>query len=312
VTADELALLRHIEAYPDDDLPRLVYADWLDEQGRHTRAEFIRVQCELATIERLLPTMTKDERRVQGPRRGKLQHVVKALLRADPVESLGLPPIGWQEDISNWWDWGDRLAAGCVRGFISHVQLSTYITEFSAALRFCKQFSPIPFVAVEHEEATSTYPEWRAAFQFQELWSHVGEFRLFFQDEAMNALMALPDELIPMTEPEYPSLRYFRADNCELSSEHLRVLCERLKAPRLESVNFSHNEITDSGVEYLGSARFAVTVRSIDLSYNPLPRPNITTLVRQNFPVLEGNRSRGQTLEIRGVFRARDRIAVSF
>src|SRR5882724_7795804 len=35
---------------PDDDGPRLVYADWLDERGDHDRAEFIRLQCELARM----------------------------------------------------------------------------------------------------------------------------------------------------------------------------------------------------------------------------------------------------------------------
>lgn len=44
----EAALLAAILALPDDDLPRLVYADWLDEAGHPDRAEFIRVQCELA------------------------------------------------------------------------------------------------------------------------------------------------------------------------------------------------------------------------------------------------------------------------
>ncbi len=39
------ALLAAIIANPDDDTPRLVYADWLDENGDETRAEFIRVQC---------------------------------------------------------------------------------------------------------------------------------------------------------------------------------------------------------------------------------------------------------------------------
>src|SRR4051794_25062384 len=33
---------------PDDDAPRLVYADWLEEHGDPERAEFIRVQCALA------------------------------------------------------------------------------------------------------------------------------------------------------------------------------------------------------------------------------------------------------------------------
>ena len=35
---------------PGEDGPRLVYADWLEEQGDADRAEFIRVQIELAYL----------------------------------------------------------------------------------------------------------------------------------------------------------------------------------------------------------------------------------------------------------------------
>ena len=51
---DDDALLRSVLAHPEDDLPRLVYADYLEETGAAVqikRAEFIRVQCELAHIE---------------------------------------------------------------------------------------------------------------------------------------------------------------------------------------------------------------------------------------------------------------------
>lgn len=41
------AFIRTILASPDDDGPRLVYADYLEEQGEAERAELIRVQCEL-------------------------------------------------------------------------------------------------------------------------------------------------------------------------------------------------------------------------------------------------------------------------
>jgi uncharacterized protein (TIGR02996 family) len=41
-------LLQTIIENPDDDAPRLIYADWLDDQGEHTRAGFIRAQCLLA------------------------------------------------------------------------------------------------------------------------------------------------------------------------------------------------------------------------------------------------------------------------
>jgi uncharacterized protein (TIGR02996 family) len=47
----EEAFLADVRANPDDDTPRLVYADWLDEHGGAAgaaRAELIRVQCALA------------------------------------------------------------------------------------------------------------------------------------------------------------------------------------------------------------------------------------------------------------------------
>ncbi|MBP3957706.1 TIGR02996 domain-containing protein [Gemmata sp. G18] len=52
MTIEENALLAAIAAEPVEDVHRLAYADWLDENGRHERAEFIRVQCERAVLER--------------------------------------------------------------------------------------------------------------------------------------------------------------------------------------------------------------------------------------------------------------------
>ena len=45
---DQDALLRAIVRHPEDDTPRLVYADWLQEHDRDDEAEFLRVQCRLA------------------------------------------------------------------------------------------------------------------------------------------------------------------------------------------------------------------------------------------------------------------------
>jgi uncharacterized protein (TIGR02996 family) len=44
--SDRVALLAAICAHPDDDTPRLVYADWLDEHGEGKRAAHIRAQVE--------------------------------------------------------------------------------------------------------------------------------------------------------------------------------------------------------------------------------------------------------------------------
>lgn len=47
-----LDFMAAILANPDDDAPRLIYADWLEEQGDSDRSEFIKVQCELAKDKR--------------------------------------------------------------------------------------------------------------------------------------------------------------------------------------------------------------------------------------------------------------------
>ena len=47
---DQVAFLNAIHDNPDDDTPRLVYADWLEEHGEPDRAEFIRVGVELARV----------------------------------------------------------------------------------------------------------------------------------------------------------------------------------------------------------------------------------------------------------------------
>src|SRR5262245_29039684 len=57
----EAALLAAIAAHPEEDTPRLAYADWLDEHAAdlpepasaRIRAEFIRVQCEIKKLEHL-------------------------------------------------------------------------------------------------------------------------------------------------------------------------------------------------------------------------------------------------------------------
>ncbi len=62
------AFLQEILAHPDDDAPRLIFADWLEEQGDASsiaRAEFIRVQCALAGGHLLLQRRNKLERRQQ-------------------------------------------------------------------------------------------------------------------------------------------------------------------------------------------------------------------------------------------------------
>jgi uncharacterized protein (TIGR02996 family) len=64
--SDEAGLLATIHSHPNDDTPRLVYADWLDEQGGEgnaARAEYIRLEIEIARtpVERTIPPEVKEK-----------------------------------------------------------------------------------------------------------------------------------------------------------------------------------------------------------------------------------------------------------
>jgi uncharacterized protein (TIGR02996 family) len=60
------AFLRKIIAEPDDDLPRLVYADRLDEAGDCARAEFIRIGCELGNSGYGTKSVSEDDQAFAG------------------------------------------------------------------------------------------------------------------------------------------------------------------------------------------------------------------------------------------------------
>jgi uncharacterized protein (TIGR02996 family) len=77
----ETAFLNAIAEAPDDDAPRLVYADWLDDNGQPARARLIREQCEqaraglapaaadsqaVAAWEAVLPPLPGEERLQRG------------------------------------------------------------------------------------------------------------------------------------------------------------------------------------------------------------------------------------------------------
>jgi uncharacterized protein (TIGR02996 family) len=64
----EDGFLQDIIDHPDDDTPRLIYADWLEERG-DPRGDFIRLQCELARMaadDPRQPTWQQRERWLQA------------------------------------------------------------------------------------------------------------------------------------------------------------------------------------------------------------------------------------------------------
>jgi uncharacterized protein (TIGR02996 family) len=108
---DQEAFIREIAADPESDVPRLIYADWLEERG-DPQGEFVRVQCELASL-----SVESDE---------------IAELRAREAALMRQHRAAWVADVSA----GIRWNSFC-RGFVEQVILdgSPLLTEKCQALR---------------------------------------------------------------------------------------------------------------------------------------------------------------------------------
>jgi uncharacterized protein (TIGR02996 family) len=99
---DHDALLHAIAEHPEEDTPRLMYADWLEENGQPERADFVRNQVGLGQIG------------IDDPaRRPLVQKNVRYLMNFVPQWKVELPQIPGVE-------WGDFN-----RGLIEEVQATT-------------------------------------------------------------------------------------------------------------------------------------------------------------------------------------------
>ncbi len=81
---DKSGFWKAICADPDDDVPRLVFADYLDEQGHPERAELIRAQCDLEALP------------ISDPRRIDLEMTSRWLLQEYQHQ--------WNEELPQWID----------------------------------------------------------------------------------------------------------------------------------------------------------------------------------------------------------------
>jgi uncharacterized protein (TIGR02996 family) len=128
--SDEAALRKAIVAAPDEDAPRLVYADWLDEnrpdprptpaRGPSARAEFIRVQCRLAAGAFHDPDYPELLEREQD---------LAAWLATHEPDELARPPALTDVEHLELGEWGDWR-----RGFVESLGFDEYHDTAEATL----------------------------------------------------------------------------------------------------------------------------------------------------------------------------------
>jgi uncharacterized protein (TIGR02996 family) len=209
--SDETALLRAIAAHPDEDTPRLAYADWLDERDNHPRAAFIRGQIELATL--------KDD----SPHRRELAFRCRQLLdeheRAwiDPPE-LAVYDYGWS------------------RGFVESFTTTPSDLELDAEL-----FDTHPFRRVWL---------WKLKGKIDAAELIPADNRLTALDLTGNALnVAQLKKLAKM--PHFEELREVGLMYNDLRDTAVKVLCGEPFFRRLELIRLGANPFTERGRDQL-------------------------------------------------------------
>ena len=216
--SDRDAFLSAIAAAPDDDLPRLVFADFLDEHGEAERAEFIRVQVELARL--------KDD----GPRRTGLAFREQELLDGHKA-AWGVPGLQGVQEFR--------------RGFVEYVRTTAeWLVTHPTRLDEARTVRELRIVnAGNHGTALARLPGLERVEHLDLQNTFFGgafSIRRFFGDARLDRLTNLS------------------LGNCRLWDEHLVELARSPVAPRLRRLAVWGCPFGDEGAAVLaGSPAFA-------------------------------------------------------
>jgi uncharacterized protein (TIGR02996 family) len=263
----EDVFLRDVLDHPNDDTPRLVYADWLQEQGdeeRQVRAELIRTQCELGR----LPPGDRRRAGLEGQARAILKEHGRKWTQPLRRERLGR---GWEFR----------------RGFVEGVTLSIRKQFVPKAARL---FALAPIRAVRFRDAsnelddlmTSSYLARLRSIDLREMcrcgFCRINlELRRLFACPALANLTALvlaSDRVNVETaqhlaaSPYLTHLATLDLSNNALGDKGVAALAESPHLPALTSLALSNNGIGPEGARVLAGSELLARLTTLDLSDN--------------------------------------------
>ena len=259
---DRDAFLAAIRANPDEDTPRLAFADFLDEQGTKPdqyRADFIRTACRLARAEPYSP-----EWRVLGERNAKLVRKI---------------PATWTAHLK-----GRAIASDFERGFIGHVTM--YSKRFVA--EGAKLFDDDPIRTVKFATLKSA----RGSVPAKELFACPHLARLArvildgsgLKDKELAAFAQSPHTANlrglslggdnPFPRSALPALLAARPNLADLSllgnthvkDPHMKALADAKGLANLTHLNLDRTGVTAVGIASLVGSKHAWNLRVLRLA----------------------------------------------
>lgn len=222
------AFLQAILADPDSDVPRLVYADWLEEQG-NPRGAFIRLQCARAKLTRHDPGW-KELLAQEAP-----------LFKRFEEE--------WSKPISRLVDTVEYR-----RGFIERVSVSA--AKFLKAAHRLPQLAPLRGMQITRLE--NLLPQVARASCLA---------RLHELDLSGNSLGAGILENLAHSE-QCRSLCTLRLRRCGLSPAGAKVLSKAASLANLQVLDLAHNVLSVTGAEAIATSCCLTQLREFNINDN--------------------------------------------
>jgi uncharacterized protein (TIGR02996 family) len=242
--ATDQAFLDAILDAPDDDTPRLVYADWLEERGRppdRARAEFIRAQCEA-------------ERLPEGEPR-------QVALTVRAGELLAAHGARWRQEIAAWARRGSEFR----RGFLAQVRCS--VGQFLRGRGGLFRKAPVQYLRLstlrEHAATLGASP-------------HLARL------SGLDLPDGHPEQVIPLlASPHLTGLRSlgFGPRAHYSLGRFVRSLATAPALAGLTDLHLELGEIPPEGVAALSASPLWGNLRSLRLRHTYLRRPDLDTLL---------------------------------
>jgi uncharacterized protein (TIGR02996 family) len=226
---DESAFLAAILADADNDTPRLVYADWLEERG-DPRGEFIRVQCEFEAA-------SQNDSWPEGPagmnRYNALRERESRLLTFHAAEwAAPLRPL-----------MGAGFRPRFRRGFVDWLELP--LREFLAKGDEINRLTPLAGVTLKILPADHT---------------------ISVPGEGPDWLQLIRDLV---RSPWMGRLRDLNLAGNQLDDRAVRILAPSPNVTGLRTLDLCGNDLTIAGVRALAKSKRLTNLRKLGLSDNP-------------------------------------------
>jgi uncharacterized protein (TIGR02996 family) len=237
----EEALLTAVSENADDDAPRLIYSDWLEERGHSERAELIRLQCRLTRLDRRDP-LTKP-------------------FRVRAKQLLGRFEQAWSKP------WRDCGATDIVfhRGFPEGFRISAH-----DLLRHADELSQLgPIVSLKLDVPGEGWVQMAQCLDV-EVSTHPG-FPALVQSSVARAREAPGEDLAGVLNLSLAGrLRSLDIASCRLADGDMRVLAEVTQLTGLRSLILDYNHISPVGAAALSAAPFLRQLDDLQISYNSI------------------------------------------